>query len=1355
MKKIVWIIPFFTMMIGFAQQDYGFLVRTSINGNRHAHIHDISISTNTGGNILTGGVSSNTSNVGSVRFYYKTFNESFNTASVTIDNSWESIRDTKHCSGAKGFSYTKNQFNAIPENSFNKCLFSSSIYTIHIDAPVNEICPEQEITLKYGYHWQFKLDGLGWVDFPISKNGRVTTFSLLELFSLTNTPDSEWQNKKNIKFRTGFNGEFTNIINIAILNCSPTLDGPIVDIQPSCSNSINTNDNDNGSFRVTFDRALDDTKQEKMKLEVYKQIVGTTTFDGYESKILTKADFTGRSYTWEPKNLPSGTYKLFWQTKSNGEGFDDINIIPDVYDQSDPFIINVLPELSVIGTSTRVQCFGGNDGSITVAPLGGTPGVSPAPTYEYSINNGASWQEERLFDKLIKGNYTILIRDGNGCTVSSPVIAVEERFSSIPDVTGLQSLIKNPTRIAGNNGRIVITIAGGSGNYTTYNWTRNGIPFTPPVGSTNTSINDLYAGIYTIVVTDNNGCSSVLETFILEDPKPIAITMSMTPNKVACSDSKVSLIASAAGGFLTPTGAYSYLWSDGTTAATLSSVGIGIYKVTVTDNGGNKAEKSFEVQGPDPLLLTTTINQIQCPKSKDASIALSISGGTPFDLVDNPDGYTVVWTKLFDTSFTQSGATLSNLGAGFYEYKVTDQNNCEINNFGSPIEIEIPPAGVEVFEQLDKHIDNIIFGGATGVLEISVVNNTAPFTIQWFKDGVIYTPPTGSTDTRLINLPEGQYTLELTEGLCTVSLDQPIKITQPELLEIQSIDENDISCNRSADGSITVTVIGGVEPYTYHWTKQGDTGFSRPDDPTADNLTPGVYRVTITDDSGSTAEINSTGFNITEPNNLEIVQESITTVTCPQGADGAINISVVGGTAPYTFLWSNGQELEDLENLTVGEYTIVVADANNCIVEATIPITNQPNQFRIQQENSTDASTYGGTDGSIALIMDGGQQPYTFNWVRLSDTTTIGNANRIDNLIAGSYRVIITDNANCIIENTYEIVQPDIIDPTITLLVCNGDCTAGIALEVNHGNGDFTYLWNTGATTDTISNLCAGTYTVTVSGFENEDIVRTYEIEDPALVTVDLGEERFICLGQSTTLSNNIDDPSATYNWTATNGFTSDQAVVNVDQSGVYTLTITDSKGCVGSGSVIVNEVDAAINAEFLSASQVFTNEKFVVIDVTYPIPDHIEWILPEQATIVTQDQDLIELSFDKAGEYEITMITQLGDCKEAFTQEILVLEKETLDNHTEEDQELGNIEEFIVYPNPSDGKFFVKVALKKQKDINIKVFSLSNNSILAQKKQSGEKQYEIPFTIQVPSGVYAVVLETPYGTAIRKVVVE
>ncbi|WP_438711677.1 T9SS type A sorting domain-containing protein [Aquimarina muelleri] len=933
MKKIISLTIFFIVQIGLAQ-DYGFLIITKVDREAHANIFNANIITDSPE--IYGSIGHRSSgNVGKVYYDFVELNNNFNVAKVYLSSHWVSHNSNDSCESDDSFTYTRNEFinNLVGSNSTD-CNFFTIIYPIHIVEPSkNEYCYEDEIILKYGYHWQFSFDGINWVNFPNSLNSkRIVSFTLVDLFTLSGISENVWKTKSNIKFRSGYSNSFTNIRNINILNCSPKLVGNPQPISPTCSNSVNTIDNNNGSFTATINRELDDTRQEKMKIEVWDLVNGV--WDGFESKVIEKNDFNGRSYTWTPRNLPSGTYKLFWQTKSNNVPFDNANSTPDKFGESPSFVLTTPPILSVSGIPTNVQCVGGNDGSITVTPFGGTP------PYQYSINGG-NLQSTTLFENLTKGDYTITIQDNKGCQTYSSVITINERFPDKPRVIPL--IVKNPTLIDGNNGSISFSVSGGSGNYTNYTWTKDGNSFTPSATSTNTNLKDLFEGTYTIVITDSNGCTSDTEEFILIDPLPIEITIRMTPDTVDCSYTQVNLIASAIEGYLEPDGEYSYLWNDGSTDATLVNVGIGDYEVTVTDDGGNSQKKQFKVEGPNPIIVTSSgKKELSCRDGNDAGIQLDIQGGT--------GDYVIIWKNLLDPDFSAFGKTLENVGFGSYIYRVTDEKGCFVTNSSQPIEF--------------------------------------------------------------------------------------------------------------------------------------------------------------------------------------------------------IN---------------------------------------------------------------------------------------------------------------------------------------------------------------------------------------------------------------PSLFTIDLGEDPFFCEGQIVTISAKIQDPLATYNWTSSTGFTSTEPVIRVDQEGKYTATVISGKGCIAVDTIMVTENVKEITAEFLYASQVFTNEKMVIIDVTYPIPNKIEWVLPDEAQILQQNQDLVELSFDTPGTYEVTLISKLGNCQDTYTQKIVVLQGEKLNDPNEDIQtsSIANIQKFSVYPNPSNGQFSVKVELKEQKEISIKIFNLADNVLLAKEKHTEKKEYEIPFTIQVAAGVYAIVLETPYGNAIRKIVVK
>ena len=213
---------------------------------------------------------------------------------------------------------------------------------------------------------------------------------------------------------------------------------------------------------------------------------------------------------------------------------------------------------------------------------------------------------------------------------------------------------------------------------------------------------------------------------------------------------------------------------------------------------------------------------------------------------------------------------------------------------------------------------------------------------------------------------------------------------------------------------------------------------------------------------------------------------------------------------------------------------------------------------------------------------------------------------------------------------------------------------------------------------------------------------------------------------------------------------------VTLSTTGNYTVTVQTASGCTAVGTIFVDISTEEINAEFAMSSQVFTGETLVVVDISYPLPETLAWILPENASILKQDNDEAEIVFDQPGEYEIGIVTTRGDCIATQTKKVIVSETDvTINEDTEAIGEGKSVKEFLVYPNPTTGQFTADVTLPEAGNISIKIFNFSNNTLMATERARGEESYSIPFDISgMPTGVYAVVLETPYGTSLRKVVV-
>ncbi|MBK8474128.1 MAG: SprB repeat-containing protein, partial [Sphingobacteriales bacterium] len=527
-------------------------------------------------------------------------------------------------------------------------------------------------------------------------------------------------------------------------------------------------------------------------------------------------------------------------------------------------------------------------------------------------------------------------------------------------------------------------------------------------------------------MTDNLGCTATLMVSIAE---PLTLTLSETHVDVSCNGGANGSIDLTVSGGTSP---YTYNWGGGIVTEDRSGLSVGTYTVTVTDNLGCTATLMVSIAEPLTLTLSETHVDVSCNGGSNGSIDLSVSGGTL--------PYTYNWGGGIVTE------DRSGLSVGTYTVTVTD-------NLGCTATLMVSIAEPTTLTLSETHVDVSCNGGSNGSIDLSVSGGTLPYTYNW-GGGIVTEDRSG--------LIAGTYTVTVTDNLgCTATL--MVSIAEPTTLTLSET-HVDVSCNGGANGSIDLTVSGGTSPYTYNW----GGGVVTED---RSGLIAGNYTVTVTDNLGCTATLM---VSIAEPTTLTL-SETHVDVSCNGGSNGSIDLTVSGGTLPYTYNWGGGIVTEDRSGLIAGNYTVTVTDNLGCTATLMVSIA-EPLTLTLS-ETHVDVSCNGGANGSIDLTVSGGTLPYTYNWgggVLTEDRS---------GLSAGTYTVTVTDNLGCTATLMVSIAEP----LTLTLsethvdVSCNGGSNGSIDLSVSGGTLPYTYNWGGGVVTEDRSGLSAGTYTVTVT----------------------------------------------------------------------------------------------------------------------------------------------------------------------------------------------------------------------------------------------------------------------------------
>jgi gliding motility-associated-like protein len=659
------------------------------------------------------------------------------------------------------------------------------------------------------------------------------------------------------------------------------------------------------------------------------------------SATITPSGGTGMySFNWNdigdgPSNrndLASGSYEV---TISDANGC----ILPLSFDINSPASIL----LSFDSTST--SCFQGADGTATVMATGGTL------PYSYSWEGG---QSDPTAIDLSAGLISVTVSDANGC-IAEGNVSVDEAPALSLDLDGTDA-----SCFEGSDGSILASGDGGTGPIG-YEWSD---------GQLTATASGLNAGTYSVTITDANGCTLADTLAIGEASELTTTTDSETATCNPTPDGSASVIPD--GG----TSPYQYLWSDGQTTATATSLNADEYYVTVTDDNGCMALDTVLVDGIPPIELSATSEDASCNGNNDGQAIITAVGGF--------GNYSYQWGDGLSDSPAQS-----NLLAGEYIVTVSDDLGCE-----ATISILIDEPAELTLNTMTEMVR--CSGGADGSAEVQIFGGTQPYTILWSN---------GDTTSQSSELALGTYQVNVSDANgCTASTSVFVDEASPIGV---SIEVEEVACFGDRTGSARVLVDGGVAPYTYQWSEGTNSGNE------ITNAAGGEYTVTITDAAG--CEILEELF-IPQPDEPLAATIIVTDVSCYGALDGRIEIEATGGTPGYRYsldgeFFSGSSTFLALE---ADAYGVLVQDANGCMTLLDAVVVNEPDPIIV--DLGEDRSINFGDTIRLTAEITGGIGAFGYDWFP-QDTSLLSCFECSGPLVfltfQQSFSVIVTDETGC------------------------------------------------------------------------------------------------------------------------------------------------------------------------------------------------------------------------------------------------------------------------------------------------------------------------------------------------------
>ncbi|MDZ7879800.1 MAG: PKD domain-containing protein [Saprospiraceae bacterium] len=828
--------------------------------------------------------------------------------------------------------------------------------------------------------------------------------------------------------------------------------------------------------------------------------------------------------------------------------------------------------VSITSITPQSATCGGMNGSLTV--------IATGTGLQYSLNNGA-YLSDNVFRGLAAGLYTVIVKDANGCTATQ-----QATVTNSGSAVSITSITPQSATCGGMNGSLTV-IATGTGLQYSLN---NGAYLSDNV------FRGLAAGLYTVIVKDANGCTATQQATVTNSGSAVSIT-SITPQSATCGSMNGSLTVTATGTGL------QYALNNGTyqTSNVFSNLAAGVYTVTIKDaNGCTATQQATVTNSGSAVSITSVTPQSATCGSMNGSLTVTATGtGLQYSLnngaylSDNvfrglaAGLYTVIVKDANGCTATQQ-ATVTNSGSAVSITSVTPQS-ATCGSMNGSLTVTATGTGLQYAlnngaYQTSNVFSNLAAGtytvtikdanGCTATQQVSVTNSgsaasitsvtpqsatcgssNGSLTVVATGTGLQYALNNGTYQTSNVfsNLAAGTYTVTIKDANGCTARQQVSVTNSGSAASITSVTPQSATCG-SSNGSLTVVATGtGLQYALNNGTYQTSNVFS--------NLAVGVYTVTIKDANGCTATQQATVTN--SGSAVSITSITPQSATCG-GMNGSLTVTATGTGLQYALDNGAYQTSNVFTNLAAATYTVKIKDANGCTATQQVSVNNLGSNATITSVTPQPA-TCENNNGSIVVSAIGLNLQYALNGGPYQTSHTFIN------LGVGSYTVSVKDGNNCII-NSQPVSVTNIGVAPIANFTSNA--TNLSATFTNTSTNGVTYNWNFGnSITSTLQNpnvtfATAGTYNVCLVA---TNTCASRQICQPITVScvhpnVAITGNTNICQGSSTTLTAT---GSASYLWS--NGATTPSVTVN--QSGTFTVTVTNSSGCTGTASQTVTVI--------------------------------------------------------------------------------------------------------------------------------------------------------------------------------------